>query len=172
MLIISCNQLPLAQVLLYAALLLTLRGVGRRCRCYEALPQPVYKRCPGMLRRVTSMPHTVGTLWTLRCVFGGTLGFTAALGSPVPRQERRCLWGAPQLLSALSLVSGRCPGMLRRVPSLPHNVGTLWTLRCVFGGTLGFTAALGSPVPRQERRYLWGVFLSIFGPLLGLWTMP
>ena len=36
-------HVPLAQVLLYAALLLRMRGVGCRCRCYEALPQWVYK---------------------------------------------------------------------------------------------------------------------------------
>ena len=87
---ISRYQLPLAQVLLYAALLLRLRGVGRRCRCYEALPQPVYKRCHGVLWRVPSFQHTVGTLLTLRFVFSGTQGFTAARGSLVQRQERRC----------------------------------------------------------------------------------
>ena len=147
-------QLPLAQVLLYAALLLRLRGVGRRCRCYEALPQPVYKRCHGVLWRVPSFQHTVGTLLTLRFVFRGTQGFTAARGSLVQRQERRCLWSAPQLLSALSLLSERCPGVPRCVPSLPHAVSTLWTLQCIFGGTLGFTAALKSLVQRQVRQCL------------------
>ena len=161
-------QLPLAQVLLYAALLLRLRGVGRRCRCYEALPQPVYKRCHGVLWRVPSFQHTVGTLLTLRFVFRGTHGFTAARGSLVQRQERRCLWSAPQLLSALSLLSERCPGVPRCVPSLPHAVSTLWTLQCIFGGTLGFTAALKCLVQRQV---FVGYFLSTFGPLLGLWPM-
>ena len=136
------------------------QSIERRCRW--GAPQLlsalflVSGRCSGVPRRVPSLSHAVDTLWTLRCIFEGTLDFTVALGSPVQRQERRCLWGAPQLLSALLLVSERCPGVPRRAPSLSHTVSTLWILRCVFGGTLGFTVALGSLVQRQERRCLWG----------------
>ena len=80
---------------------------------------------PGVPRRVPSLPYNVGTLKTFRCVFEVTLGFTATLGTPVQSKERRCRWGAPQLLSALFLVSGRCSGVPRRVPSLSHAVDTL-----------------------------------------------
>jgi hypothetical protein len=124
---ISRYQLPLAQVLLCAALLLRMRGVGHRCRCYEALPQSVYKRCHGVLWRVPSFQHTVGTLLTLRFVFRRTQGFTAALGSPVQRQERRCLWGVFLSTFGPLLVSERCPGVPWYVESLPYFLKTPWS---------------------------------------------
>ena len=131
-------------------------GSKARAAVFVGFASAPFSPNPGVPRRVPSLPHTVSTLLILRCVFRWTLGFIAALGSPVQRQKRRYLWGAPQLLSALSLLSERCPGVPRRAPSLSHTVSTFWILRCVFGGTLGFTVALGSLVQRQERRCLWG----------------
>ena len=165
---ISRYQLPLAQVLLCAALLLRMRGVGHRCRCYEALPQSVYKRCHGVLWRVPSFQHTVGTLLTLRFVLKRTQGFTAALGSPVQRQERRCLWGAPQLLSALSLLSERtlgCRGVFQACHThCEHTVEPsvhLWR-------DVGLHCGPQKPGSEASAAVFVGYFLSTFGPLLGL----
>jgi hypothetical protein len=102
--------------------------------------------------------HACRTLWAHCRPFDVSLeGRWASLRPSKALFRGKCgdVWGGSSCrLLALSLVSERCPGVSRRALSLPHTVGTLWTLRYVFGWTLGFTAALGSPVQRQERRCL------------------
>ena len=138
-------------------------GSKARAAVFVGFASAPFSPNPGVPRRVPSLPYNVDTLKSFQCVFEGTLGFTATLGTPVQIKERRCRWRAPQLLSASSWSLADALGC-RGVSQACH---TLWTHCGPFDASL--KGRWTSPWPLEVRFKgksggVCGVRLSSFQP--------